>query len=244
VGFGETLDAAVKDHDHNLDAFLQRCAAQGIKLNTEKVQLRLQEVPFIGHIATDRGLCVDPAKVRAISEMPPPTDVTSLQRLLGMVQYLSKFLPRLSDITKSLRDLTQKDTEWVWDQPQQAALEALKKAVTSTPVLRYYNLKEEVTLQCDASQFGLGAALMQNGQPVAYASRALTPAESRYAQIEKELLAIVFHATVLRSTYSVGRWYMLRLITNHLRSLCENHSTVHLNDCKGCYSNSRSTLWK
>jgi len=64
--------------------------------------------------------------------------------------------------------------------------------VTRTPVLRYYNLEEEVTLQCDASQSGLGATLMQNGQPVTYASRALTPAETRYAQIEKELLSIVF----------------------------------------------------
>ena len=62
----------------------------------------------------------------------------------------------------------------------------------STPVLRYYNLQEEVTLQCEASQFGLGAALLQKGQPVAYASRALTDAETRYAQIKKELLAIVF----------------------------------------------------
>ena len=59
-------------------------------------------------------------------------------------------------------------------------------------MLRYYNLADEVTIQCDASQSGLGAALMQNGQPVAYASRALTPPETRYAQIEKELLAIVF----------------------------------------------------
>jgi len=68
----------------------------------------------------------------------------------------------------------------------------LKQAVTDTSVLRYYNLEEEVTLQCDASKSGLGAALLQNGQPVAYASRALTSAETRYAQIEKELLAIVF----------------------------------------------------
>ena len=95
-------------------------------------------------------------------------------------------------MTKPLRDLTQRETEWVWDQPQQAALEALKLAAASTPILYYYNLKEEVTLQCDASQHGLGAAMMQNGQPVAYASRALTPAETRYAQIEKELLAILF----------------------------------------------------
>ena len=82
--------------------------------------------------------------------------------------------------------------EWVWDSTHQTAVEALKKAVSSAPVLRYYDLKEEVFLQCDASQSDLGAALMQGGQPVAYASRALTPAETRYAQIEKELLAIVF----------------------------------------------------
>ena len=192
VGFGDTEDDAVIDHDRNLEEFLQRCAARGIKLNADKVSLRKREVPFIGHIATDKGLCVDPSKVWAIMEMPPPPDVAAVQRLLGMTQYLAKFLPHLSDITKPLWDLTQKSMAWVWDQPQQKALETLKEAVASTPILRYYSLEEEVTLQCDASQSGLGAALMQNGQPVAYASRALTSAETRYAQIEKELLAIVF----------------------------------------------------
>ena len=111
VGYGGTMEEAVTDHDHNLVCFLKRCAARGVKLNTEKLRLRMHEVPFIGHVATDRGLCVDPAKVRAITEMPKPTDVAAIQRLLGMSQYLSKFLPHLSDITKPLRDLTQKDTE-------------------------------------------------------------------------------------------------------------------------------------
>ena len=87
VGFGETQEEAVRDHDQNLAAFLQRCTDRGIKLNSEKVKLRSREVPFIGHIATDKGLCVDSAKVRAIVEMPPPTDVAGVQRLLGMVQY-------------------------------------------------------------------------------------------------------------------------------------------------------------
>lgn len=109
-----------------------------------------------------------------------------------MSQYLAKFLPHVSDITKPLRELTHKETEWTWDQPQERAFNKLKEVITSTPVLRYYNLAEEVTIQCDASQAGLGAALMQGGQPVAYASRALTNTETRYAQIEKELLAIVF----------------------------------------------------
>ena len=192
VGFGDTLKVATVDHDQNLDAFLQRCQEKNLRLNENKIKLRMQEVPFIGHVATADGLRVDPHKVRAVMEMPPPQDIPAVQRLLGLAQYLSKFLPHLSEITKPLRELTQKDTEWVWDQAQQRALDTLKKAVSSTPVLRYYNLNEDVTLQCDASQSGLGTVLLQNDQPVAYASRAMTQAETRYAQIEKELLAIVF----------------------------------------------------
>ena len=136
--------------------------------------------------------------------MPPPTDKAGVQRLLGLVQYLSKFLPNLSDMIKPLRELTQQGIEWCWGDAQITALNQLKEAVTRTPVLRYYNLNEEVTLQCDASQSGLGAARLQKGQPVAYASRALTPAETRYAQIEKELLAIVF-ACERFDTYIYGR---------------------------------------
>ena len=115
--------------------------------------------------------------------MPSPTYVAAVLRLL--TQYLS-------DMTKPLRELTTKDVDFQWDEPQQAAFDALKASVTNTPVLRYYNMEEEVTLQCDASQSGLGAALMQNGQPVLYTSRALTSPETRYAQIEKEILAVVF----------------------------------------------------
>ena len=161
-------------------------------LNIAKLQLRQKEVPFIGHVTTDKGLCVDLAKVRAIRDMPSPTDKAGVQRLLGLVQYLSKFLPGLANTTKPLQDLTQKHAVWLWEAAQQEAMEKIKMSVASAPILRYYNLAEEVTLQCDASQSGLGAALLQNGQPVAYASRALSDVETRYAQIEKELLAIVF----------------------------------------------------
>ena len=161
-------------------------------MNSDKLQLRMKEVPFIGHVATGEGLRADPSKVRAIREMPPPENVAGVQRILGMSQYLSKFLPRLSDITKPLRDLTRQDAEWIWDELQQSAFECLKQAVSATPVLRYYNLKEDVTIQCDASQRGLGVALLQGGRPVTYASCTLTDKEVNYAWIEKELLVIVF----------------------------------------------------
>ena len=192
VGYGNTVDEANVDHDKRLHSFLQQCEERGVKLNVDKFKLRQEEVRFIGHVATSGGLSIDPTKVKAIVDMPNPTDVPGVQRLLGLAQYLAKFLPHLSDITKPLRDLTRNDTEWMWESSQQNPLDTLKKAVASTSVLRYYNLADEVTIQCDASQSGLGAALMQNGQPVAYASRALRPPETRYAQIEKELLSIVF----------------------------------------------------
>ena len=165
VGYGQSEEEAVCNHDENLAAFLQRCAERGIRLNSTKPKLRQCKVSFIGHVA-DKGLRADPTNVRAIAEMPPPTDVAGVQKLLGMIQYLSKYFPHLSSITKPLRDLTQKGAVWTWDQPQQQALDDLQKAVVTTPVLCYYSLKDEVTLQCDASQHGLGARVIQEGQPV------------------------------------------------------------------------------
>ncbi len=118
IGKGSTLEEASKDQDHHLLAFLRLCNERGLKLNTEKLNLRQQEVSFIGHVATGEDLKLDPAKVKAIHEMPAPTDKASVQRLLGLAQYLGKFLPHLTDITKSLRELTQQDIEWTWDVPQ------------------------------------------------------------------------------------------------------------------------------
>ena len=154
------FQGASKDHDKSLSVFLQRCEERGVHLNIDKLKLRMREVPFIGHVATSQGLRADPGKVRAIREMPRPENVAGVQRILRMVQYLSKFLPRLSDITKPLRDLARQDVEWHWDEPQESAFEQLKEAASVSPILRYYNLRVKVTIQCDASQHGLGAMLL------------------------------------------------------------------------------------
>lgn len=102
--------------------FLQRCEERGVHLNSDMFKLSMREVPFIGHVVASEGLRADLAKVRAIREMPRPENVASVQRILGMVQYLSKFLPRLSDITKPLRNLTRQDVEWHWHEPQRESI--------------------------------------------------------------------------------------------------------------------------
>ena len=192
VGFGDTMEVASRGHDQNLDAVLQRYKERDLKLNDKKVRLRLTEVPFIDHVATAEDLCVDPNKVQAILEMPPPEDIAAVQHLLGLAQYLSKFLPHLSDITKPLRDLTKQEIEWMWGLPQQDALDKLKKAVSSTPISRYYNLQKRS--RCDVMHrsqvWELPCYRMVNLLHMPRGHSHLT--ETRYAQIEKELLAIVF----------------------------------------------------
>ena len=124
--------------------------------------------------------------------MPIPNDVPALRRLLGMANYLARFCQRISDICHPLRQLLNKDVEWVWAEDQDAAVKALKEAITTAPVLQYFDKGKTVVIQSDASSTGLGTALLQDGRPEGFASRALTSAERNYAQIEKELLAVLY----------------------------------------------------
>ena len=103
-----------------------------------------------------------------------------------------------------LRQLTRKDVNFHWGSAQQAAFSHIKKLVTSAPVLTYYSVDKDLAIQCDSSEKGLGAALLQEDKPIAYASRALSNTEQRYAQIEKEMLAIVFSLQKFHQ-YTFGR---------------------------------------
>ena len=184
--FGDLKGTAVIADDRNLRIVLQRARDGNLTLNKDKVCLRLTEVPYIGHLLTADGLKPDQKKVEAILMMPKPTDVQSVKRFLGMANYLSKFLPHLSTVTEPLRQLEDKDVEWHWNKAHEGAFTEVKRLITNHPVLCCFDVSKEVTLQCDASQSGLGATLLQEGQPVAFTSWALMVTEKNYAQIEKE----------------------------------------------------------
>ena len=124
--------------------------------------------------------------------MPKPQNKQDLQRLLGMVNFLSQYIPNMSEITAPLTLLLKKETALIWLPEHDIAIEKIKIGLTSAPVLKFFNNDQPITLQVDALQGGLGACLIQNGHPVIYASRSLNGAEVQYAQTKKELLAIVF----------------------------------------------------
>ena len=192
VGYGNTPAEWQADHGRNVRAFFDRCHERNLRLDKNKARLRQLEVPFIGHILTLEGLKPDPWKVNAIVDMPDPTDAQSLRRFLGMVNYLAKFLPRLSEETEVLRKLTEKDAQWCWLPAHADSMACVKDMIVSAPVLAYYDATKPVVIQCDSFQSGLGAALLQEGRPVAFSSRVMSQTEQSYAQIERELLTIVF----------------------------------------------------
>ena len=109
-----------------------------------------------------------------------------------MVNYLKWFSPVLSELTEPLRKLQKSDTVWAWESEQQTAFEKTKTALTTLPVLAYFDKNKDHIIQTDASKTGLCAVLLQEGQPVVYASRTLTETKHRYSNIERELLGVVF----------------------------------------------------
>ena len=112
-----------------------------------------------------------------------------------MINYLGKFLPQLSDVSEPLRNLTKEQNQFIWSKVHKDAFKKLTQLIPEPPLLRYDDLEEEVTIETDASDYGLGAVLLQAGRPLAFASRNMTETERRYSQIEKECLALVFGCT-------------------------------------------------
>ena len=185
IGNGETQQATVADHDKKLLALFERCRAKQIRLNPDKIELKKTSMLYIDHILTSEGVQGDPGKVKAILKITKPTDVAGVRRILGTVNYLAKFLPHLSQISEPLGELIRNGRHFAWEKPHDDAFLEIKKLISTPPVLKYYELNKDLTLKCDASDHGLGTALIQEGKPVAFASWALTHTENNMPKSRK-----------------------------------------------------------
>ena len=179
-------------YDLELDESVMINESINLVIYKDKLQYKVAQVKYVGHVLSAQGVSPDGDKVRAIVDMPTPANAQDLSRFIGMANYQSKFVQIFSCVTQPLRELLKNDVRWVWSTSHQAAFQRLMEIIVSAPVLRYFNTEAATLIQTDASSTGLRCCLLQEGHPVAFASRALTDAETRYAQIEKELLAIVF----------------------------------------------------
>lgn len=195
---------SLEEHNKILKSVLERASEYGLTFNKNKSKICVQELVFLGHKISANGIEPDKSKLKAIINMSKPNDKKSLHRFLGMTTYVSRFIPNFSEITNPLREILKKNVSWFWGPKQDEAFNKLKHLLVKPPVLKFFDVDQPLTLSVDASQNGVGATIMQEGRPVAYASKALSETQKNYSQIEKELYAVLYGCDRF-SQYTFGR---------------------------------------
>lgn len=181
-----------QEHDERLRLVLERARKIGLRFNEKKCQFNQTSVKYLGHIFNTNGMSIDPSRIEAIEKLESPTSKEELQRFLGMVNYIGSFLKNLSLECSNLRQLLKKDVPWQWNKSYELEFNHLKEMICKAPVLQYFDLCKPVRLSVDSSKDAIGCVILQDNLPIAYASSSLSDCQSRWAQIEKELLAIWF----------------------------------------------------
>ncbi|XP_065092789.1 uncharacterized protein K02A2.6-like [Ochlerotatus camptorhynchus] len=201
IVFGKTR----AKHDQNLENTIQRIQEYGFRLKIEKCKFCMSQVKYLGHIIDRDGIRTDPEKVSAISQMPPPRNVTELRSFLGAVNYYAKFIKEMHLLRKPFDQLLQKDRQWDWKEECKRSFLRFKELLKSDLVLTHYNPQLQIVVAADASNTGIGANIRHRfpdgtEKVIQHASRSLTPTERGYGQIDKEALALVYAVQYVSTT--------------------------------------------
>lgn len=215
----------IEEHNQRLKNVLDRARKYNLHFSKSKLQLALPQIKFLGHLVTKNGIKIDSSKVKAIENMLIPKNKQELQRFLGMINYLGKFIRNLSQLTSPLRKLLSKTEEYIWTDAQEQSYQELKSIISKAPVLKFYNPNQPLCISVDASSHGLGAVAMQEGKPLAYCSTSLNSTQRNYAQIEKEMLAVL-HGLERFSLYTHGREVLVQ--TDHKPLLSIVKKPMHM----------------
>ena len=170
--------------------------------------IKERKITFFGMLFDAEGVHPDPEKADAIRAIQLPQDAQELQSFLGIATYMAPFLPNLSVMSEPLRNLLKKGTDFHWSPSHSTAFEKIKQSICRQVSLTYFDPRKETVVQVDASLRRLGSALVQEGKVVAFASRALTDTEKRYANIEREMLAVVVACEKFHS-YLFGKRFLV-----------------------------------
>lgn len=205
------------EHDICLKKVLDVFSTNNVLLNEAKCVKKVQELYFLGHKLSSKGIEADQLKIQTVLDFRPPRTKEETRSFLGLVTYLGKFIPDLGTTTEPLRQLTRENQSFDWSKAQQESFEKLKDLLASLPTLSYFDPKLRTRLVADASPVALGAVLLQfnkkeEPQVISFASKSLSSVERRYSQTEKESLALV---------WAVERFYYylsgleFELVTDH-----------------------------
>jgi hypothetical protein len=204
------------EHIKRLTQIFERLKKYNLKLQPDKCEFLRREVAYLGHMVTSEGVKPNPDKIKAVLDFPEPKNQRDIKSFLGLTGYYRRFVKDYAQITKPMTRLLKKDIPFNFNGDCKEAFEKCKQLLTQTPILQYPNFEREFILTTDASNFAIGSILSQGkiGEdlPIAYASRTLNGAETRYSTIEKELLAIIWSVKHFRP-YLFGRKF--KIVTDH-----------------------------
>ena len=181
-----------KEHDLALTALLETAQKCNVQLSSDKLQYKKTEVVFFGGTYMTDWHKPAQTKVSVITMMPEPSCKKEVQPFIGMINYLSKFSARLSELSEPIRELSKETILFNWGLEHGEAFNVIKKEIAKVLILAYYNPNKEMVLQTDTSIKGLGTCLMQQGKPVYFASKTLTKTQKGYIAIELESLAVAW----------------------------------------------------
>lgn len=190
------ISESFDEHLNDLRAVFERLRLFKLRARREKCVFACPKVRYLGHLITSSGIQTDPEKVSAILEMKAPRNVKEVLTFYQTCSWYRRFIPQFSEVARPLSLLTRKDAKWEWGESQQNAFDELKRLLSNPPILRQADPAKPFTLRTDASDYAIGAVLLQGDgddeRPVEYASRLLTTAETRYSTTEREALAVVW----------------------------------------------------
>jgi hypothetical protein len=199
----ESDDQHTERHREYVRRVLQKLEEHHLFLKPEKCTFEQNSIDFLGVVVDNGSVQMDDSKIAKVKNWQTPTTVTEVRKFLGFTGYYRYFIQDYSRLARPLLDLTQKATPWHWDTRQQESFETLRGRMCSKPVLRQPNFSQKFFVHTDASAYGVGAILSQEGEPhpdrpqkpkqhpVAYYSTTFTPTERNYDIYERELLAII-----------------------------------------------------
>ncbi|KAJ9562130.1 hypothetical protein OSB04_007290 [Centaurea solstitialis] len=187
-----------EDHREHLRKVLELLRHEKLYTKFSKCEFWLEEVQFLGHVVTNEGIKVDPAKIEAIKSWESPGSATEVRSFVGLAGYYCRFIKYLSSLAASLTALTRKNIKFEWKSTHKQAFNCLKEKLMSAPILSLPNGADGFVVYSDASRLGLGCVLMQEGKVIAYASRQLKVHEKNCPTHDMELAAMVFALKIWR----------------------------------------------
>ena len=178
-------------HIDHLKSVLTVLRKEQLYANLEKCIFCTNHVVFLGFVVSSKGVQVDEEKVRAIQEWPTPKSVTEVRSFHGLASFYRRFVKDFSTLAAPLNEVLKKNVGFKWGEKQEEAFNVLKQKLTNAPILALPNFQKSFEIECDASNVGIGAVLMQEGHPIAYFSEKLSGPTLNYSTYDKELYALV-----------------------------------------------------